>query len=251
MMEQNHDWRGFQETFYPHRRSMGPSLEGKSHVYVIVEGENVVAAFCEGEDLSSWVGANLSEVSSQVQKREMIVLDRKDVDQVTSSALTLPHFYDQVELVRTTLKPIQGPKPHFPEHFLLHALASWWSKLLPSAFGVLIRVQPAADVRTKAKSKDFFILIRRGKLECFRVPDLHSLGREREDDLQAAGKYLSEKYLVPVQAASVPVAEWEEWVRGTSPWREVAKSLRAGRTRLMPFRWGTAMMIGARAYLGF
>ena len=64
-MELTYDWQSFQGMFYPKRRSAlrlrrDVPLSGSelaSPAYLVTEGDTVVAAFAEGEDLSDWIGA--------------------------------------------------------------------------------------------------------------------------------------------------------------------------------------------------
>jgi hypothetical protein len=62
-------------------------------------------------------------------------------------------------------------------------------------------------------------------------------------------RYLSEKYLVPVQGIFVPDAEWAAWASNPHPWRVAAASIRANRAKLVPFRWGLVVLMASRAFL--
>ena len=240
-MELTHDWRNFQDMFYPSRRTSVP-VDSARHgsAYVIVEGDQIVAAFTDGEDLSDWIGATRQELAAHLQHREIRVLKRDEVDRWVNESLERPHFYEQVEYLRAMASsPVR-------RHFLLEALRGWWEKVLPSTYGIFIR----AEGQGGKSDQDLFILVRRGALDAFHEPDLHSMGPERRRQPGDVVKYLSEKHLVPVQGLFVPAAMWEEWSQDPNPWRQIALAIRANKAKLMPFRWTVVTLLGMRGFLG-
>jgi hypothetical protein len=247
-MELTHDWRGFQDLFYPHKRALGPTQPEKGKpqaIHVVAEGDVVLTAFCEGEDLSMWVGASLGELQSQTTGRDLCVFERKDVEKWIADGLAMPNFHEQVESYRAKAKPVRGSAPSIRKHFLLEALDGWWGKVFPSSYGLFLRV--GGD--SKNPERDFVLIIRRGKLDAFFVPDLHSLGAERRKEGADVVKYLSEKHLVPFQGVFVGATAWSEWSRNPSPWREVARSIKSNRLKLVPFRFGIAFLSTTRGFL--
>lgn len=252
-MELNFDWRGFQSTFYPRRRpQVAASAEATSPVYLVVEGDTIISAFGENEDFSEWQGAPCKEMAAEVQHRDLVIYERKDVDRWIQESLSQPHFYEQVHFLRATSNPkvmskssVIKSKPQLlvQQNFFLEALLGWWAKILPSSYGVFIRLEGESD------TQDFFVLIRRGRIECFHEPDLSSMGPERRKQPDSVVKYLSEKHLVRVQGLFVPRDEWLEWNDCGNPWRKMALAIRANRARLVPFRWGLMMLITSRAFL--
>ncbi len=100
----------------------------------------------------------------------------------------------------------------------------------------------------KAATRDLLIIVRRGKLEGFDEPDLTSLIHGKRNQPANIIKFLSERYHVPVLGAFVPASEWFKWAGETNPWREVARSMRKRRTRLMPSRWSLSALVTARAF---
>jgi hypothetical protein len=263
-MELTYDWQSFQAMFYPKRRAATQQAsEIASPAYLVIEGETVVAAFAEGEDLSDWIGAAYADMAADMHHRELLLFEREQLDAWLEESMAHPHLHEQVEFLRkkaaagavsTRAKPQKkGRKGELSRkhghaslghpHFLLEAMQGWWGKVLPSAYGVYIRLEGGAE-------NSLFVVIRRGRIDSFHEPDLSSLGKDRRKVAADVVKYLSEKYLVPVQGIFVPAAEWAEWSDTTSPWRRVAASLKTNQSRLVPFRWSLVSMMASRAFLG-
>ena len=243
-MELSYDWRTFQTMFYPRRRpNIAQGSVPAGAINVVIDQDTVVVAFGEYEDLSEWIGASFKEMSAQMTNRQLIAFQRSDVDSWISEAAGLPHFFDQVELLRTKAAGTAGSGLKFPRHFLIEALCGWWNRLLPSCYGLFVRVEGQPD-------QDIILLVRRGAFDGFHRPDLVPLGPERGKQASEIVKYLSERYLAPVQGVFVSAADWAEWSRDPNPWRNIAKAVSANRARLVPFRWGIAFLMSLRAFFG-
>lgn len=271
-MELNHDWRGFQSVFHPRRkttvRGTADFADSSSTVFLVVDGTTVVSASgAEGEDTRSWTGLNVQDVATQIPHRELVLFTRKEVDQWMSGCLQLPHFYDQMEFLRNQSVPeaissqgkVKKVRPVARRHFLLEAIRGWWSKILPTAYGIFIRLenQNATHNPGGAVSKDIFLLVRRGRLELFHIPDLTFLGTERVKKPQSVVQYLSEKHRVPVQGLFIPTEDWTEWSESqyipgheNDAWRKLAFAVKENRVKMVPFRWQIAALGAAKAFLG-
>ena len=234
-MELNYDWRQFQSFFHSKRRVAALSgLAASGRVFLVVENEIVVTAYAEGEDLRDWTGARLQDLESEMAQRERVILSRQEMDDLILGAVQAVHFQESLDVLR------QGRGSH---HFLLEALEGWWGNVLPSAYGILLRLEGQTP-------RDLFVLFRKGKIELFHEPDLTSLGMGRDRNLAEAVRFLSEKHLVPVQGVGVAASEWEEWAFSTQPWRSVAQAIRSNQLKLVPFRWNVATLVGTRGILG-
>jgi hypothetical protein len=288
-MELSYDWRSFQSVFFPGKRVPLNLLEGggaeqRTPIYVVTENDAIVCAFSEYDDLSSWIGQSYRELATEMPHRELVLFNRDKVDQALQSSLGLPHYYDQIEFLRAeggalrmaeatkkagvpakklklkTPKPFRlkpGTREVAPRHFLLEALQGGWGKVLPSAYGIHLRItSEAADRNSKVPAtltNELFLIFRRGRLDSFQVPDLGIFGREnreRLNDTAAVARYLSETHLVPVQALVVTSQDWAEWTASPNPWKLIASAIRRDRARLFPFRWGVALLVAARAFFG-
>lgn len=260
-MELNHDWRGFQSIFHPNRKSSLRHLrqEFDSMVYLVVDGTLVVSACgADGEDVSAWFGKNISEVTAQVPHRELVLFTRKEVDEWMNGCLKLPHFYEQMEYLRRQSVPeaistqgmVSRVRPVVRRHFLLEAIQGWWRKVLPSAYGIYIRLENGIK-----RSEDIFLLVRRGRLELFHAPDFSVLGADRMHKPEAVVKYLSEKHMVPVQGFWIPAEDWSEWSTPdqtpaqANSWKQFAVAVRKNRVKMVPFRWQVAALGATRAFL--
>ena len=263
-MELSHDWVGLEKILYRRRRTQPfEGINPTSPLLMVVQGDTIVEVFAEGEDFADWIGGSRAQLSSQNSHREILCFEQAQVDQLIRDSLLKPHFHDQIEFLRTQAKPLAnlagtalaksnsgkaarkhaGAPVAVKKHFLIEGISSWWSKLLPSHYGVFIQV----DGRPP---QQFLFLVRRGCFEGFLKPDLSYLGPIGRFEPKDAIKYLSEKYLVPVQGLYVPAAEWDEWSQSTDSWRLISEAFREGRAKMVPKRRVLTGLIALRAYLG-
>lgn len=275
-MELTYDWRSFQAFFQPRRKSANFSTSGSTPIYLVIEGEKIICAFCEGEDLSEWIGSTYQELASQITHRELMLFNRDQVDRWMQDTLSLPHFYDQNEYLKKNAMPQHLTRSRFKrgskglvlkssvslrshQHFLLEALQGGWLNVMPSVFGLFIRLEKPFEntgsvVFGKVQiDRELFLIIRRGKIDHFCEPDLSVLGTDRLNQPADVVKYLSEKYLVPVQGLFVSSAKWNEWAESENPWSQVALALRGGKNaqlKLVPGRWGLRLLIQLRSVFG-
>ena len=275
-MELNLDWKAYQTAFQlkarpkpgaalaastnlpsPARRDLGLVVEGAASPESVI-----VAAFCEGEDSSEWIGQTPQEVLQSEERsgmgRTLWVYSRAEVEKVlaNSSEVTAPgnHFLSQLERLRTEAQPLvlgaggsnQGKVPSLPSpemHFIPGLLASGWIRFFPSSFGLYFRIEGTRP------EKQYFLVFRRGKLEAFFEPDLSSMNPDRRKDPVEVARYLGKSAGVPAQGVQVSSADWKIWAESPHPWKEVAEAIRAERARLIPFRWPVAVWIGTRAII--
>lgn len=260
-MELSHDWVGFQSLFQPHRRQSTTGASGGGPIYLVVDGDVIITAYAEQEDLSDWIGGSHRELVAQHRHRPIAAFDREQADRLGQEALRagtpqgpdapLGHaqFYDQVEMLRSKSALVSpdgaagGRKPEPIQHFLFEAIHGWWAKVLPASYGIYLRIEGRPE-------RHFLLVVRRGSFEAFHEPDLTSIGPDRRRQPADVVKYLSERYLVPVQGVLVSAADWDEWAQLRDPWGLVARSFRAERTRLVPSHLGLRSLIGARTLLG-
>lgn len=275
-MELTYDWKIFQSFFESKRKSGVVVLEPARSIYLVVEDEKILSIFSEGDDLSDWIGLSYLDLAAQISHRELILFNRNQVDEWNEELLSFTHFYDQNEhlkqkaipqvLARSrfkksskglVLKPAGSVSP--ARHFLLEALQSWWVKVMPSAFGVFIRLENRPDrsgdlgASKSTIDRELFLIVRRGKIDLFCEPDLSALGNDRIKQSSDVVKYLSEKYLVPVQGIFLPSNQWQAWSECEDPWREVRLSLRGGKNaslKLVPARLSAHLLLYLRSYIG-
>jgi hypothetical protein len=273
-MELTYDWRSFQSVFYPQKRSLSLPLENPDSavMFAVIERGQVIAAYGENEDLSDFIGSSLSTLKQAHTHREVVSLEREHVDQWIQNAVTQPHLYSQIDYFRKSASPQLESKVRnslkrktclAEKHFLLDSLLNGWGKVLPSAFGVFIRLEKASagyepssefierfGARAKEyleQEQDILILFRGGRLEAFYEPDLSSMGQDRRNMPNEVVKYLADKHSVPVQGITAPCAEWMSWGQAKQPWRSFAKSLKSKQSKLAPFNWKVASLLAIRA----
>jgi hypothetical protein len=249
-MELSYDWKSFQSMFYAKRKLSAQVDSSLGPIYLVCENNIMISAFSEGQDLSDWIGATQDEVKAEFAHRELIFFEREKVDEWLSSAGDLIHFYDQIQHLRSKSKPNMISKSRskngdllISQHFLLQSVQSWWQKLLPSTYGIYISKEGNAG-------SSLLLIIQRGRVGSFHVPDLSSMIPERRKHPADRVKYISERYLIPVQGVFVTSAEWEEWSESANPWPKILAALRSNRNKLTPFSWGLTWLISLRAYFG-
>ncbi len=255
-MELSYDWKTFQSLFYLKRLSnstaaLGPAAGSTpGPIYLITDKKVVISAFSEGEDLSEWLGTTSDEVIVEFPNREIMVYDREKVDQWMSSSINLSHFYDQIQFFHSEAKPQHLTRSRFKNHevlihhhFLLQAIQSWWQKVFPSTYAIYIRLNGESG-------ESLFMVIQRGRLSSFQIPDLSSMIPERRRHPADVVKYLSERHLMPVQGLFISSNEWVEWSQSANPWPQILSALKADRTKLAPFKWSFFSMIAGRAWFG-
>ncbi len=248
-MELIFDWKNFQSFFYSKKRLT--QSEANFPIYVITNGNGVVSAFSEGQDFSDWVGATLDEMEAEFSHREIFLFDKTQVDQWMSQSMDLPHFYDQVQYLRTKCQPHQVLRSRqkisevlTQRHFLLRAISSWWGRLFPSSYGIYVSLD-------KNPNTSLLLIVQRGKMISFHVPDLSSMIPDRRRVPTDVVKYIAERQLVPVRGLFLTAKEWTEWSESENPWRKIADAIRGDRTKLAPFSWGVTALVMLKAYFNF
>ena len=246
-MELTHDWRSFRSVFFGKRNPSSPLLEGA--IYLILNNKVIICALSESDDLSDWVGATEDELRVAFPEKELIAFDKQKVDHWLTEAREFSHFYDQTRFLRLKAKPnllklkrINGGDTLVYGHFFLQAIQTWWRRLFPSTYGVYIQLDGT-------DSTSVFMVVQRGKVHQFHVPDLSSLPIERKRHSSQIIKYLSERYLMPVQGLFVTSAEWLDWSETQDPWPKVVAAIRSNRNKLVPFKVSLVTLIASRAYL--
>lgn len=248
-MELSYDWKNFQSFFYSKRKSAASELLGP--IYLVTDRKVIVSALSEGEDLSDWIGATYDELLAEASHRQFILFDRTQVDQSVGKACSLKHYYDQIRFLQNEAKPtplvhgkVKSAEVLLPKHFLLFAIQSWWSKFLPSTYGIYIRL------KGEMGEQSLFITVQKKQVLSFQVPDLSSMIPDRRKHPQDVVRFLSERYLVPVQGIYLTDAEWAEWSEMANPWGKIFSAVKVDHSKLMPFKWGLFLLLGLRAYFG-
>jgi hypothetical protein len=271
-MELTYDWRSFQSVFYPQKRALSTGSLKNPTIFAIADKNTIIAIYADGETHSDFIGASVQSLRSALGNRELVILEREKVDQWVNGGISLKHVHEQVEFFRRSVAPqleskirtnLQKQTCLAERHFLLDALLGKWGKVLPSAFGVFIRLEKASQAYAIApelmealgnrcreyldQEQDILVLIRAGKIEAFYEPDLSPMGAERRHMGTEVVKYLSEKHSVPVQGISLPYIEWIAWNHAFKPWRQFAGSLKARSAKLFPLRWQVTGLLALRA----
>lgn len=251
-MELVQDWRKFQRTFYPVRKEVASS---NAPLQVIEDRGVVLSVFAEGEDLSDWTGMTVTELKAQFPHRPLVSAQQAQVDRWLMESLSEGHLPAQVAKVRESWiesaqdeasKQAVGRALPGRLHFLIESLErSWWNRLLPSSFGILLRLEGEAG-----KGEDFLLVYRKGRLEQFGEPDLSFLGADRRADLADVVRYLGERLSVPVQAAQLAAQDWKTWSEQAHPWKEIAWAIQSKRVQLVPFRWRWVGLVATRGFIG-
>ncbi len=263
-MELTYDWRSFQSVFYPQKRALSSGMKPNQTVFAVVEKNIVLTVYADGQSYSEFVGASAQSLRAAIGGRELVAIEREQMDQWTQGALALSHLPEQTEFFRRSIAPELQSKVR-ERHFLLDSLLGTWGRTLPSAFGVFIRLEKAAASHVVApelmealgarcreyldQEQDILVLIRRGKIEAFYEPDLSPMGAERRCLPGEVVKYLSEKHSVPVQGLVLPMIEWMAWNHSAKPWRQFGSAFKSRTAKLYPLRWQLTGLLALRAAL--
>jgi hypothetical protein len=198
------------------------------------------------------VGESWEEIVAEFSHREIILFEREKVDQWMAMGLDQPHFYDQIQNLRTLSQPTLLARTRLKSeigpgftHFLLLAIETWWQKVLPSVYGIYIHLTTATAPQT------LLVMVKRGRVESFHIPDLSPLMPIHRNQPTQIVKHLSGHYMMPVQGLFLSQATWQEWSEASNPWEKIASALKANRNQLVPFHWSLFSLILGRRYLGF
>lgn len=258
-MELSCNWQAFQGFFQPdaeRRRSLArvrgaPSLSGR--VFIVKDGERALSVFSDCPALSrecqKWAGRSITEIEAAFPGRELAIFESAQVDQWLSEATPGSHVLEQYALFRDRASNSAGGL-EFPRHFLLEGLETWWNRVLPSTYGILIRISAEANAQGRGRDRSLLVIVRRGKIEAYDEPDLSSLGPERARNTAEVVRHVSERYRVPVQGLFVSEKDWNDWSQGEGAWKKVAAAIKREDAKLVPFRMSLASLIATRAYLG-
>lgn len=247
-MELMFDWRSFQTVFHPPRRTAAEAQkDAGQNAFVVVDGDRIVAAYAEQENLQDWIGASMTEIRRQNPHRGWKIVSREAVHRALAAGNSSAQFYDQVENYRTISAEESeeggaGIATH-PNHFLVEALRGWWSRFLPTHYGLCLQLTG----ENGSVQRTVLLLVRRGRLEGFHDPDLsafHASGRKNPEEL---AKYLTERYMAPVKVATVPQKLWATWSQDVDPWPEVLRALMKKKIAVAPSSMGLKAILAARA----
>jgi hypothetical protein len=290
-MELNYDWKSFQSIFYSKKKTSRLPEVSSAPIYLVLEGTVIISALSEGEDLSDWIGATADEIKAEFSHREFVSFTREKVDQWMATASDLPHYYDQIQYYRNEAKDLLIPRiliknndSLVQQHFLLQAIQGWWQKVLPSTYGLYLRLEdegglgtggsgstasagggagaaggssstgsssaPVPNAGAMSGCSSLFMVIQRGRIDSFHSPDLSSIMSEKRRQPAEIVRHLSERYLIPVQGMFLTTAEWAEWSASPNPWPLIAKAVKANRGKLYPSKWGVFGLIAGRSLFG-
>lgn len=251
MMELGQDWTALQRTLFPKKKGRAPA--NSDAVLVAHQAEKCLRLVSDCDDLAAAAGSPISEIEPRVDSsKRLACFEAAAIDQALEASLSAGGVFHQLESIRAKLKTTKGVLPEARKNFLVEALTnSWWSKLLPSQFGIYLHFEGREATSAGTLPTSLLILFKRGRVDQFDDPDLSSLSQERSRDPNEVMKYLREKYSTPIQGVYVHEADWQEWCESTeTPWKAIAKAMRVNRVNLVPFRMGAAALIGARAHVG-
>jgi hypothetical protein len=237
-MELGFDWMGYQDIFYPRlKQSADKSGFLGGAIFLVTEGDEIFEVLSENEDLSEWLGQSYANFSEKMKHRRITRFTRAQLDQATQEALKQPHFHKQVNGLR------EATQVPFLEHFLIDLVRGGWSRILPSSYGLYVRIDGKRE-------QHFLTVVRRGQIEGFEKPDFATLGILRPGEADLVVEQLSERLKLPVQGIVVPEAVWVAWSQSDQPWRAFAESIRSQKAKLVPFRWALISVAAARGYFG-
>jgi len=244
-MDLGQDWDALNRTLYPRKKSKGSSES--EFVFLAHHADRVLRVVGDRDELLYSTGTPLAEAVNAIgTDRHAVAIDIAEMDRAISQALkTDGAIYEQVMGLREELRPSRGKLPELGEHFIFAGIRSWWGKLLPSSFGVYLRLEGSDAVDTST----ILLVFRKGELQEFDEPDLSAISHERRNDLAEVVKVLRERHRVPVQGFAMNRADFDEWTEAgdvSATWKNVARAMKQNRLTLHPFRFSVAALLGSR-----
>ena len=235
-MELIYDWRGFRRLF---PQAEEKTASDQSPISVVVNSGTIIAAKSASHDMKKIVGRSIDAVMAEFSGRKISIYDADQVEKWINEASDLPHFYEQTHFLKVESEQSEQ------KHFLLDSIEGWWAKVLPSSYGIFLRIEG------QNSEQDLFLIVRRARVESFHKPDFSWMGPEKSREPSHLIKFLSEKHLLPVQGVFMTEAEWFKWNQSPQPWKDVAASVKSNRVQLVPFRFAIASLVATRAFLKF
>ncbi|MEK6707060.1 MAG: hypothetical protein AABZ06_14880 [Bdellovibrionota bacterium] len=238
-MDLVYDWKAFTSVFGI--RGSVPRRQDSGHVLVVADNGKVVAAYAESEDLTSWTGSRCEKMAAEMPHRKLVVLEKKSVDGLLEGALSHPHYHGQFEILAKNAAALTGAGASIREfctfsqkHFLLTAMSGWWTRILPSYYGIFVSL---------GASRQVLLTVRKGQVESFLNP-------EGERPPLEAVKYLSEKHLLPVQGIFTSAEKWNKLSEAPNPWPGIFEAIRGDEIRLVPYNRKLLCLLAMKAYVG-
>jgi len=235
-MELVYDWRGFRRLF---PQSEAKTTSENTPISLVVNQGTIIAAKSGSHDLKKLVGRSVDVVAAEYGSRKISIYDASQVESWVNEASDLPHFYEQTHFLKVESEQFEQ------KHFLLDSVEGWWAKVLPSSYGIFLRIEG------KDSEQDLFLVVRKARVESFHKPDFSWMGPDKNRDAAHVVKFLAEKHLLPVQGVFLREDEWFKWNQSSQPWKDVAASVKSKNVKLVPFRFGVASLMATRAFLKF
>ncbi len=256
------DWCSYEDTFFPFQRS---SALGKkeilSSIYLIEDNGVICSAYTDGEDLREWIGSSLEDACSSLEHRDLFIFDLATIDGVLGALPEAPHFLEQTRILQEAINPeaVQRRKGKFTGkkaiqvyrdltmyrhsgHFLIDAITGWWKKILPSTYGLYIRIEGHLD-------RELVLIVRGGNIRDFHTPDFSNLSHDQSRQPEKRVEYLSKNYMLPVQGLVFAEEDWLQWSQKSHPWRSMVRAHLRKRWRMVPSSFGRRFLLYLRAFL--
>ncbi len=161
-------------------------------------------------------------------------LDREAVDRWLVEALDRPHYLEQWMHLKRMFSTAHT-------HFFLDDLLGVWKKVLPSTGGIYLKIEGQ-------KPRSLLLVFHGGALDGYCEPDLNHIGPTRAKNPEDVVKYLSGKYMVPVQGVYFNEQEWDALGESEHPLMDFMKAVKAKTIRLEPSRWALLAFTAASAF---
>lgn len=264
-MEQNRDWRVFNQIFYstPSQRAYQKGSPSSALYFVVNEGR-IVGSFSSDLDLSEWNGFSVQEVQDHFDRREVHFFEKKKVDRWIRESVTKGAFFEQVKFLKEQAnQELEDDVRSFSHaHFVLEAIEGWWKKILPSHYGIFIQTRRDQPEARGMQERSLILLVRHGEVDGFYHVDFKHVLKSVRDSLgdhfdfsskdrvmSEVMKYLSQLYRVPVQGLFIKESDWLQASQARDPWKHLAGLLKKQSAQLVPPRWNVRSMLCSRAVL--
>lgn len=252
-MELINDWKAYNTLWKVSRTDS--SLKDEHTIYCVIDGEWIVDASTEGQDLSEWAGAPVSEFAQKFSNSKMVTVQWRELEASLQGLFQKTHWVEQrealkqeVELDSTSgsslLRQVATKKARRKatewglgfQSIIDTLFQGRLSRFLPRHFGLYIHF---SDLTCK---NGYLLTFQNGALDKYFSP---AFGPSTEDKV----KYLADRYMIPVQGLECHSLDWEKWKDSQDPWLEIRQAFKTGKLKIFPAKKWIGALLFAKSVM--
>ena len=245
-MELQNDWKIFKQLW---NFNLASDIPHEEHaIYCVIDGEWIIDASSRNQDLSEWVGAPIQEFAREFSNRKLFTVQLSDIAKFSEQGWTRSQFnLTNVEATSGAglLEQNSTKKPRRSsfqidlgfKSFLEELFSGRMKRFLPRHFGLFITLTDGEVVN------GYFVSFKNGELEICMAPSF-------PPTVENKGRFLAEKYLIPVVSVDCHALDWKKWNLMPNPWKEMRQAFKDGKLRVSHGSKWVGRVLFAKATLG-